>query len=110
MKFKVRKSTDFLYILTQDIQGKTAYELRMEAVRKGELDIGVHYVIQKDGSVDQGREPYAVAQYSFRAPERSIYVLVDADSLSDLSDAQAFALDELISSTQGEYPNIQIMK
>ena len=110
MKFKVRKSTDFLYILTQDIQGKTAYELRMEAMRKGELDIGVHYVIQKDGSVDQGREPYAVAQYSFRAPERSIYVLVDAGSLSDLSDAQAFALDELISSTQGEYPNIQIMK
>lgn len=110
MNFKLRTSTDYLVILAQDTRGKTLKELRIEAKRSGELDFQHHYYVSKEGTVEQGRESYVVGHYSQEKPEATITVLVDAKSLSKLTDAQAYSLDLLISSIQGEYPDIQIVK
>jgi hypothetical protein len=110
MKFKPRSSTDLLVIVTKDTHGMTLRELQVEAKRSGELDFQYHYYVTKEGTVEQGRESYVVGHYSLEKPESTITILVDAKSLSKLADAQAFSLDLLVSSIQGEYPDIQIEK
>lgn len=110
MKFKLRTSTDFLVIVPTDTRGMTLRELRIEAKRSGELDFQHHYYVSKEGDVEQGREPYVVGHYLLEKPSATITILVDTKSLSDLTDAQAFALDLLINDIQGEYPTIEILE
>lgn len=106
MKFRIREATEFLYVHVQDIGGLSVLELQREARRAGLLGFGYHYVIQKDGTVEQGRKPYEVAGHDFENPNVSVYVLVD--SLGNLTDAQKAALRDLKSSLQGEYPRIEV--
>jgi hypothetical protein len=117
MKFRIRKSTDILYIHLIDTQGKTTMELQREVRRKGQLALGYHYVVQREGLVEQGREPYAVAGYdlanqeSLENPETSIHILVDAKkgTRKPLTDVQKVALGDLKESILGEFPHIQII-
>lgn len=107
MKFRTRKTTDFLYIHLRNTGGLTVPELRREARRAGKLDIDYHYVVQDNGAVEQGREQYVVAGYEFENSENSIYILVDVSEKQKLSDAQKVSLQELMDSIYATYPNIK---
>lgn len=113
MKFRIRKSTNILQIHLKDTQGKTAQELQREAILDGQLSLGYHYVVLKDGLVEQGREPYAVAGCDLAGrimenPDNSICVLVDA-RMGRMTDAQRVSLADLKASIGAEYPNIKII-
>ena len=109
MKFKIRESTDYLYVHKRDTGGLTVPELRRVARKEGKLDIDYHYVVQDTGSVEQGRDEYVVAGHELENNDRSIYVLVDVGDRGRLSDAQKVALRDLISSIQGTYPDIKVI-
>lgn len=105
MKFKLRPSTDFLYVQLRDTGGLSVPELQREARKAGKFDCGYHYVVQKNGVVEQGREPYVVAGYDFENCDNSVYVLVDvADKLTD---SQKVSLRDLMESITATYPEIK---
>lgn len=109
MKFRSRKTTDYLYVVRKDTGGLSVPELQAEARRRGDLAIGYHYVVQENGKVEQGREPYAVAGHNFAHPENSIYILVDIGDRGRLTDAQKVALEDLLDMLQGEHPGARLM-
>jgi hypothetical protein len=107
VKFRARKSTDFLYIHLKNTGGLSVPELRRAARKVGKLDVDYHYVVQENGVVEQGREQYVVAGYEFENSENSIYVLVDTGDDDRLSDAQKVALQDLMDSIYATYPNVK---
>ena len=109
MKFKTRVNTAFIYIHPVETGGMSAHELRIEAKRRGELELEGHYYLQKDGEVEEGREPYAEAHYDLENYKESIHIFVNAKSFKTLSDALQFSLDQLLSSLLGEYEDPQII-
>lgn len=109
MKFKLRPSTDFLYIHLKDTGGLTVPELHREARKTGKLDIGYHHVIQKNGVVEQGRAQDEVAGYDLENCDRSIYVLVDCGENNKLTDAQKVSLQDLKDSIIATYPDIVVI-
>lgn len=108
MKFRSRKTTDHLCVVKSDTGGLPVPELQAEARRRGDLAIGYHYVVQENGKVEQGREPYAVAGHNFENPENSIYILVDIGDRGRLTDAQQVALTDLLDTLQGEHPQARL--
>lgn len=109
MKFKVRPSTVFLYIHCRNTGGLSAPELHREARKAGKLAIDYHYVVQENGLVEQGREPYVVAGYSLENCNTSVYVLVDTGEDGKISDSQKVALRDLKESITATYPNIMVI-
>lgn len=109
MKFKLRPSTDFLYIHLKDTGGLSVRELHREARKAGKLDIGYHYVVQENGVVEQGREQYVVAGYDLENCDRSIYVLVDCGENGKLTDSQKVSLQDLKDSIIATYPDIMVL-
>lgn len=108
MKFRSRKTTNYLYVVQRDTGGLSVPELQAAARRRGDLAIGYHYVVQENGVVEQGREPYAVAGHNFENPETSIYILVDIGGRGRLTDSQKVALEDLLDMLQGEHPRAKL--
>lgn len=109
MKFKTRPSTDFLYLCFQDTGSLSVPELRRVARKAGKLDIDYHYVLQENGVVEQGREPYVVAGYELENCDRSIYVLIDCGTNGKLTDSQKVSLKDLQDSIIATYPDICVV-
>lgn len=110
MKFRPRETTDYLYIHLKDTGGLTVKELHREARRAGMLSIDYHYVVQRNGDVETGREPYVIAGHRCENAETSIYILVDQGEKGKLTDSQKVSLQELLESLKGEYPGVEVIK
>lgn len=107
MKFRERKSTDFLYIHLRDTDGLTLKELHVAARRSGKLTVDYHYIVQENGDVEEGRSRYEIAGNQLENHENSIYILVDSGDQGILSDAQRLSLHELMDSLHDEFPNMK---
>lgn len=109
MKFRHRKTTNFVYVVKMNTGGLSVPELQAEARRRGDLAIGYHYVVQENGQVEQGRAPYEVAGHDLENPETSIYILVDSGERKALSDAQKVSLKDLLESLEEATQKTQLI-
>lgn len=109
MKFKTRVNTAFIYIHPVETGGMSAHELRIEAKRRGELELEGHYYVQQDGAIEEGREPHVEAHYDLENHKESIHIFVNAKSLKTMSDALQFSLDQLIETLSSEYEDSQVI-
>lgn len=106
IKFKKRKSTDAIVVVEQNIANAPVNDLRVQAKRLGDFDIGYHYVVYQDGCIGRGRDEDAPAGHTFPNCDTSIYVLVDIGNAGEVSDAAKKALDYI----QGIYPDVKMMR
>lgn len=93
LKWKKRDSTDFIYIVKRDLHNVDTNTLRKNAIRKGHFDLGYHYIVRKDGSIENARPDYAYAGEWFDDCEHSIAVLLDTETVANAS--QKSALDTI---------------
>ena len=110
MKFIVREKTDHLNILFQDTGGLSAQELHREARRTGKFAVDFHYVVQRNGIVEAGREPYVVAGAPFENSKTSVCILVDVGETGKMTDSQKVGLKDLLSGLKGTYPGVKVNK
>jgi hypothetical protein len=96
MKFRDRLTTAFLQVVFKETQANSIHELRSEARRKGDLDVDFHFIIQKDGTVEEGRAESAVGHYSLEDPERTLSVFVNAPNARKMTDAQKYSYLKLL--------------
>jgi N-acetyl-anhydromuramyl-L-alanine amidase AmpD len=108
MKFKVREDTRFLNIYKENTEGLTTQELFIVARRAGSFSVDYHYLIQRDGNVEEGREPSVVAGFTYDSTRQAIVILVDASEANKLTDAQKVSLRDLKESISATYPDIKI--
>lgn len=108
LKFKERKSTDKIVVVKKNIANEPVKELRAEAKRMGDFDIGYHFVLYRDGYVGEGREATAPAGHRFPECDTSLYVLVDTGNVltNNISDLQKKELQKI----QKMYPNAQMVE
>jgi len=109
MKFRERITTDFLYVLHEDIKEMPVKELSKVARREGKLHVDYHFYIHRDGTVEQGRDETVIAGYGLENSERSIYVLVDSGDVMQITDSQKLSLFLLTESLTCTYPDMNII-
>lgn len=107
--YKQRSDTTTVYIVYKDLKAdfSTVYK---KARRAGEYDTGYHYYIERNGNINFDRSIDAVAQYDFKDNEISVYVLVDAVSPEDVTDAQKKSLLKVTEFIEKRYKTIKHTK
>jgi N-acetylmuramoyl-L-alanine amidase len=108
MRFKLREGTIALHIFKEDTEGLSVQELYRIARRSGEFNVGFHYLIQRDGNVEEGRDSSVVAGFDYDLTRKAIVIVIDAGETGKLSDAQKVALRDLKESISATYPSIKI--
>ena len=106
---KKRTSTEYIVVhcaatpATMDIG---AEEIRRWHKERGWIDIGYHFVIRRDGTVEKGRKIDAIGAHVRGVNQISVGIcLVGTD---EFEDAQFASLKELIVSLLDEYPAAQV--
>lgn len=103
LKWKKRDSTDHIYVVKRDLKGVSTKELRTNCYRKGNLDLGYHFVVRANGTVDEGRPEYTYAGWWFDDDEHCIAILVDTPT-GKISASQKKAIEKLAAN----YPDAKI--
>lgn len=115
--FKKRKATDLIIIhcsATPDDRDIGAHEIRQMHRERGFIDIGYHYVIRRDGTLEGGRAVNQIGAHCKGHNDRSIGVCLvgGVDFLGNYSanftDAQMETLRELLDRLKEQYPNADI--
>ena len=96
IKFRNRSMTDLIIVADIDLQNKDGDELYSDARRRGDFDVDYHYVIHRDGHVEQGREQMAVGGLYVDPQETSIIVFVDVSNGGEETDVQKKAVNDLL--------------
>lgn len=114
-----RKRTDYLFVhcsatkSTQDIGVK---EIRNWHKERGFEDIGYHYVIRRNGQLEEGRPPYLVGAHVKGYNDRSIGVCLvggideKGKPEANFTEAQMNMLQTLITRVKEEYLGILDIK
>lgn len=106
MKFRARETTENCCIVMKPTGGLSAQELHHAALRSGLLALEYHFVVQKNGEIETGREESSVAGHTLANPDVSLYILVDTEG--KLTDAQKVALRQLKETIKQQYPSIKM--
>ena len=119
MNYKKRKSTDHIVVYcsqtgTQDL-GKDELDRKYRA--QGKFDVGYHFIIRRDGSVEYCRSVEVVGSHSPDLDDTSIAIcLIGGDEADDVIKAehkfipeQFFELDFLIVELKDRYPNAKLV-
>lgn len=93
MEFKKRARTSYIYVVKMDFNGADQEKLRRAAIRCGEFDLGVHYVLFANGELVKERPIDVIAGWKFSDADESLYIL--ADSKGKLSDSQRLTLRQV---------------
>jgi hypothetical protein len=88
LKFKERERTDYVMVVLGDCHNKDMTELRREAKCRGDFEVGWHYLVRRDGSIEKGRIDTAPAGHTLPGCNTSVYILVDTDPDEGVTDAQ----------------------
>lgn len=113
--FKRRTKTELGVIhcaATKPNQNVGATEIRDWHLQKGWVDIGYHFIIKRDGTIEFGRPIYAVGAHAYMHNSRSIGVClvggVDKNNQpqDNFTDAQWDALDLVTAVIEYLYPGI----
>lgn len=117
VQFTPRKWTNSIFVhcsATKTSMDIGVREIRQWHKEKGWLDIGYHFVIRRDGTVEAGREQSAVGSHVQGHNSDSVGVClvggIDAKGNfeANFTPAQMNALRSLLTSLQAEYPKAVI--
>lgn len=118
VQFKPRKETSQIFVhcsatkATMDIGVR---EIRQWHKEQGWLDIGYHFVIRRDGTVETGRDLGAVGSHVKGYNETSVGVClvggIDAkgNPEANFTPEQMHSLQNVLTTLKGEWPNAVIM-
>ncbi|ALA45076.1 amidase [Enterobacter phage phiEap-1] len=118
VQFKPRKETSQIFVhcsatkATMDIGVR---EIRQWHKEQGWLDIGYHFVIRRDGTIETGRDLGAVGSHVKGYNETSVGVClvggIDAkgNHEANFTPQQMASLKNVLTTLKGEWPNAVIM-
>lgn len=96
LKFKERPRTDYFLVTYEDVNGLNVDDLKAEAKKIGDFDVGFHYLIHKDGWIEHGRDDKAWAGHRcVKDYKVTLWVLVDGEEEEGLTDNQRASLEYL---------------
>lgn len=117
IQFTPRKSTDDIFVhcsATKPTMDVGAREIRQWHKEKGWLDIGYHFVIRRDGTIEEGRDIDAVGSHVQNHNSNSVGVClvggVDASGkfAANFTPAQMHSLRTLLDDLTVKYPGANI--
>lgn len=106
LKWKKRDSTDRIYIVKRDLKNTDVETLRNRVIRRGELDLGYHFVVRANGNVETGRPEYAHAGLWCDEADSSLAILVDTAGQDKVSMAARKAVKKIAA----KYPDAKIVE
>lgn len=119
-QFKKRTSTDYIVVhcaATKPSMDIGVREIRQWHKQKDWLDIGYHFVIRRDGTIEEGRNVDQVGAGVKNHNYDSVHICLVGGLTEDgkagkvfqdtFTDAQEVALFGLIAELEGKYPNAQ---
>lgn len=118
VQFKPRQSTDAIFVhcsATKASQNVGVREIRQWHKEQGWLDVGYHYIVRRDGTIEAGRDEGAVGSHARGYNSTSIGVClvggIDAKGKpeANFTDAQMKSLRALLGELKGRYPDAAIM-
>lgn len=118
VQFKPRQSTDAIFVhcsATKASQDVGVREIRQWHKEQGWLDVGYHYIIRRDGTIEAGRDEGAVGSHARGYNSTSIGVClvggIDAKGKpeANFTDAQMESLRTLLGELKARYPDAAIM-
>lgn len=110
IKFRNRSMTDLVIVADIDLQNKDGDELYSDARRRGDFDVDYHYVIHRDGHVEQGREQMAVGGLYVDPQETSIIVFVDVPTGGEETDVQKKAVNDLLGRLKTDFCDADVAR
>lgn len=110
IKFRNRSMTDLIIVADIDLQNKGGDELYSDARRRGDFDVDYHYVIHRDGHVEQGREQMAVGGLYVDPQETSIIVFVDVPNGGEETDVQKKAVNDLLGCFKTDFRDADVAR
>lgn len=118
VQFKPRQSTDAIFVhcsATKASQDVGVREIRQWHKEQGWLDVGYHYIIRRDGTVEAGRDEGSVGSHARGYNSTSVGVClvggIDAKGKpeANFTEAQMTALRSLLVTLMAKYPNAKLM-
>lgn len=118
VQFKPRSSTDTIFVhcsATTAAQDIGVREIRQWHKEQGWLDVGYHYIIKRDGTVETGRDEGAVGSHVKGHNHNSIGVCLvggindKGQPEANFTDAQMVALRELLVTLLRKYDGSKLM-
>lgn len=110
IKFRNRSMTDLIIVADIDLQNKEGDALYSDARRRGDFDVDYHYVIHRDGHVEQGREQMAVGGLYVDPQETSIIVFVDVPTGGEETDVQKKAVNDLLGCFKTDFRDADVAR
>lgn len=110
IKFRNRSMTDLIIVADIDLQNKDGDALYSDARHRGDFDVDYHYVIHRDGHVEQGREQMAVGGLYVDPQETSIIVFVDVPTGGEETDVQKKAVNDLLGCFKTDFRDADVAR
>lgn len=118
VQFKPRQSTDAIFVhcsATKATQDVGVREIRQWHKEQGWLDVGYHYIIRRDGTIEAGRDEGSVGSHARGYNSTSVGVClvggIDAKGKpeANFTEAQMESLRSLLGELKERYPDAAIM-
>ncbi len=110
VNFRSRDKTDYIVIHCADTPASMdigVKEIRQWHQERGWLDVGYHYVIRRDGTLEHGRPPEAVGAHV--AGKNRVSVGICMVGRGEYEDAQWDKLSAIVNHLHAEWPEAKIV-
>lgn len=118
VQFKPRQSTDAIFVhcsATKATQDVGVREIRQWHKEQGWLDVGYHYIIRRDGTIEAGRDEGSVGSHArgYNSTSVGVCLVGGIDSKgkpeANFTEAQMESLRSLLGELKERYPDAAIM-
>lgn len=108
INFRKREATDNIVILIKDTTFVDYRSYYKYCRCQGELDAGVHYFIDTDGTIHVGRDREAVAGWQYN-DNNSIYIMVQSNN-KKMNSCQKHVLPLLLTHLKRIYKDAEVIE
>lgn len=107
--FKKRVATTHIIILIKDTSCINYTNYYKQCRRRGELDAGVHYFLDVDGTIHVARQDDAVAGWEYEDGATSLYILAQSNT-KKLNSCQKYVLPGLLENLKKKYKDAKVIE
>lgn len=109
VEFKKRQATENIIILIKDTCCTTYENFYKKCRRLGELDAGVHFFLDANGTIHVARHEDSVAGWQYEDSDNSLYILAQSNN-SKLNSCQRYVLPTLIENLKKKYKDAKVIE
>lgn len=109
VKFRKRTATTNIVILIKDTCCVSYHGYYKQCRRMGDIDAGVHYFVDTDGTIHVGRDEAAVAGWRLEGHETSLYILAQSNN-KKLNSSQKLVLEPLLEKLKQKYKDAKVIE